>query len=143
MNLYSTIKTITIEDAYIVVTINNKSKQNFAINQIDKIYLKVLNKNTNLYFAILLLISLPIFYFFKFSTFTSSLGLAFFAIALSLVLFNYKKHYQLVIRLKSKEEHHFKVATDSKFKIIEKTRMIRAKLQELNFKDYSSALSHE
>lgn len=143
MKLFSTIKTITIEDASIVVTINNKSNQNFAIDQIDKVYIKVQSRTNHLYLSSLALLIVLLFFVLKFSSFTTSLVLATFATLVTLILISYRKHYQLVIRLKSKEEHHFKVATDSKFKIIEKTRMLRAKLQELNFKDYSTTLLNE
>jgi Gpi18-like mannosyltransferase len=143
MHFLVKIKNITIEPNHLVIFLNNQSKKQFTFEDIDKVFITVEKRNSYLYFASLLIGIAIIASLQSIVSIITTIILALFAVITSSVAWYFSKRYQLVIRLKSKEYHRYSLCNNSKLKVLKKVRVIRAKLQEINFKQLKKVESHD
>lgn len=137
------IKNITLEHTNFVILFNNNKQKQFNFESVEKIFIQLENQKQKTYYAFVLLGILIILFFCSILSLNTLLIIAIALQTVSLIAIFYLKQYNLIIQLKNNEQHSYSLCSDAKFKILEKVRLIRTKIKEINFKELINSIVYE
>lgn len=137
------IKNITLEHTNFVILFNNNKQKQFNFESVEKIFIQLENQKRKTYYAFVLLGILIILFFCSILSLNTLLIIAIALQTVSLIAIFYLKQYNLIIQLKNNEQHSYSLCSDAKFKILEKVRLIRTKIKEINFKELINSIVYE
>lgn len=143
MMVFIKIKNITLEHTNFVILFNNNKQKQFNFESVEKIFIQLENQKQKTYYAFVLLGILIILFFCSILSLNTLLIIAIALQTVSLIAIFYLKQYNLIIQLKNNEQHSYSLCSDAKFKILEKVRLIRTKIKEINFKELINSIVYE
>lgn len=140
---FNKVKNIVVEDSHIVVFLEFNKELELKIEEIDKIFIRTQKSKSLITFAILLMALPVLLSYFSILPINITLLGALAIIALSVLIRFNLNQYKLIIRTKAKEHYNFSISADSKFKIVQKVRIVRTKLREINIISFISPVSND
>lgn len=143
MNILIKIKKITVESNHLEIFFNNRSKKRFTFEDLDKIFITVEKQNYYIYYTLLLIGIAVIASLYSIVSLFTTMTLSLLVVLSTSIAWHFSRNYQLVIRLKSKVNYRYSVTYDKRYTILEKVRITRAKLHELNFTQPKKLGSHD